>query len=75
MKRFALRIISVLVVFLSGTAASHAQTVLTASSFLPPSHFLTRDALVASRTRSRRRRRNRSPPGGSRQNSERGTRR
>ncbi len=47
MKRFALRILSVLVVFLSGTAASHAQTVLTASSFLPPNHFLTRDALVA----------------------------
>ena len=51
MNRIILRLLSaqflsILAVFVTGTALSHAQTVLSASSILPTNHFQTRSALV-----------------------------
>jgi len=47
MGRIISRLLSVLAVFVISTAISHAQTVLSASSFLPATNLHTQDTLIA----------------------------
>jgi len=47
MHRIIPRFLSGLAVFVIATASSHAQTVLTASSYLPSGNFLTKDGIAA----------------------------
>jgi len=47
MNRIISRFLSVLAVFCIGTAFSHAQTVLSASTYLPTTNFLTQASLIA----------------------------